>query len=97
MLTDFGHGGKGGIEHSHRRIAQHWRPHCAERLANFSNEIVGNAGFFVNNPEDAKELSAAINLALKTDWGDKPRGQAEKFSWDKVTKKYEDLFRSLVK
>jgi glycosyltransferase involved in cell wall biosynthesis len=54
-------------------------------------EIVGDAGIFVKNPENTKELANAIDLALKTDWGDKPRKQAEKFSWDKIAKQYENI------
>ncbi|MBI5358401.1 glycosyltransferase family 4 protein [Candidatus Amesbacteria bacterium] len=53
--------------------------------------IVGEAGVFVKNPENAKELANAIKLALITDWGDKPRKQAEKFSWIKIAKQYEDI------
>ncbi|MDO8452540.1 MAG: glycosyltransferase family 4 protein [bacterium] len=59
-------------------------------------EIVGDAGLFVD-PENTVEYAAALQKALDTDWGDKPRKQAEKFSWDKIAKQYEDLFTSLVK
>lgn len=59
-------------------------------------EIVGNAGLFVDDPEDFHELSLAIERALKADWGDKPRRQAEKFSWDKIAQEYVSLFKSLV-
>ncbi len=59
-------------------------------------EIVGDSGIFVDvaNP---KEYSEAIEKALKLNWGDKPRQQAEKFSWDKVAEKYEGLFKELTK
>ncbi len=57
-------------------------------------EIVGSAGIFVKNPENTHELANAIKLALKTDWGDKPRQQAEKFSWDKIATQYEKLFNT---
>jgi glycosyltransferase involved in cell wall biosynthesis len=60
-------------------------------------EIVGDAGILVDNPENSKELSKAIILALKKDWRDKPREQAKKFSWEKVTEKYEKLFEEVVK
>lgn len=58
-------------------------------------EIVGNAGILVNNPENAQELSTAIKTALNRDWEDIPREQAEKFSWDKISNEYEKLFNSL--
>lgn len=58
-------------------------------------EIVGKAGLFVKNPEDATLLAQAIKEALLRNWGDLPRKQAEKFSWQKIVKMYEDLFESV--
>lgn len=58
-------------------------------------EIIGNAGIFVD-PKDTTAYADALNKALTTSWGTKPRKQAEKFSWETVSAKYEDLFRSLV-
>ncbi|OGM05496.1 hypothetical protein A2125_00260 [Candidatus Woesebacteria bacterium GWB1_43_5] len=55
-------------------------------------EIVGNAGVFVKHPRDAKELSQAIKKAYSINWEDKPRVQAEKFSWGKIVKVYEKFF-----
>lgn len=57
-------------------------------------EIIGDAGLFVN-PENTQDYARALKKALNTDWGDKPRKQAEKFSWDKIAKDYEALFKSL--
>lgn len=59
-------------------------------------EIVGNAGLLVN-PTNTDEYAKALNKALKTNWGNKPRIQAKKFDWDKIARKYENLFKSLVK
>jgi glycosyltransferase involved in cell wall biosynthesis len=59
-------------------------------------EIVGNAGIFVD-PTDTKAYSEALKEALETNWGDEPRKQAEKFSWDKIAKQYEKLFTDLTK
>ncbi|MEK7550196.1 MAG: glycosyltransferase family 4 protein [Patescibacteria group bacterium] len=59
-------------------------------------EIVADAGIFVDSPKNPKELSEAIRKALKINWSDKPRGQAENFSWDKIRIKYEELFKSLI-
>ena len=53
-------------------------------------EIVGEAGLFVD-PTDTKKYSETLEQALKINWGDKPRKQAEKFSWDKIAKQYEDI------
>ncbi len=58
-------------------------------------EIVGEAGVFVKDPENIKELSCAIKLALAAVWADKPRQQALKFSWSKIAVQYEKLFNSL--
>lgn len=59
-------------------------------------EIVGDAGFFVD-PTDADGYARVLEKALNTNWGNKPRQQAEKFSWDKIAEKYEEIFRSLIK
>ncbi|OGY12669.1 MAG: hypothetical protein A3A58_00200 [Candidatus Blackburnbacteria bacterium RIFCSPLOWO2_01_FULL_41_27] len=59
-------------------------------------EIVGGgSGLFVN-PEHAQEYAQALQKALATDWGVKPREQASKFSWDEIAKKYEQLFLKIV-
>ncbi len=55
-------------------------------------EIIGGAGYFVENPEDTDKLALAIKEAYDKDWRDIPRRQAEKFSWDKILKKYQELF-----
>jgi len=57
-------------------------------------EIVGDAGLFVD-PTDTDAYAKAIEKALNTNWGDKPRKQVEKFSWDIIAGKYEELFKSL--
>ena len=53
-------------------------------------EIVEDAGLFVD-PTDRIKYSQALDKALLTNWGDKPRKQAEKFSWVKIAKQYEDI------
>ena len=57
-------------------------------------EIVGDAGLFVD-PTNADEYAKAIEKALNIDWGSKPRKQAEKFSWDIIARKYEELFKNI--
>lgn len=59
-------------------------------------EIVGDAGILVD-PRDTDAYAKAIQEALSKNWGDKPRKQAEKFSWDKIALKYEELFVSILK
>lgn len=54
-------------------------------------EIVGDAGLFVD-PTNTEEYAKTIEKALNTNWGDMPRKQAEKFSWDKIALEYEKLF-----
>ena len=58
-------------------------------------EIVGDAGFLVNT-NDSVVYAKAINKALKRNWKDLPRKQAEKFSWDSVEEKYEKLLEELL-
>ncbi len=59
-------------------------------------EVVGDAGLFID-PTDADSYANALSQALITNWGDKPRKQAEKFSWAIIAKEYERVFTSLVK
>lgn len=59
-------------------------------------EIIGDAGILVDNP-NPDNISSAINKALNQSWGNKPRQQAMKFSWDNIAKQYEQLFRNLVR
>jgi glycosyltransferase involved in cell wall biosynthesis len=59
-------------------------------------EIIGKAGFFVKNPTDASEYAKILKKALSFDFGDRPRKQAEKFSWDRIAQKYEKLFKDLL-
>lgn len=58
-------------------------------------QIVGNAGILVD-PENVEGYAKVIQEVLNKSWGNKPRLQAEKFSWDNVAKRYEDLFLSLT-
>lgn len=56
------------------------------------HEIVGEAGILVD-PTDTNEYAKALQRALVTNWGDKPRKQAEKFSWEAIAEQYENLFQ----
>jgi glycosyltransferase involved in cell wall biosynthesis len=59
-------------------------------------EIVGEAGILVD-PTNGEEYSKALQKALDTNWGNTPMVQAEKFSWDKIANKYEELIKKFTK
>lgn len=59
-------------------------------------EIIGDAGILVD-VTDSKKYSEAIQQSLSKKWGDMPRKQAEKFSWDRIAKQYEDIIKELCK
>lgn len=59
------------------------------------HEIVGEAGLFVN-PANTAVYANALEKALTQSWNGKPRKQAEKFSWDNITEKYEKLLKELI-
>ncbi len=58
-------------------------------------EIVGEAGILVD-PTDTEAYLQALQKALDTKWGNKPRKQSEKFSWDLIVEHYEELFKNLL-
>jgi len=57
-------------------------------------EIIGDAGIFVD-VDDAEKYADAIAKALEIDWENKARKQAEKFSWDKIAKQYDEILKNL--
>jgi glycosyltransferase involved in cell wall biosynthesis len=59
-------------------------------------EIVGEGGV-LTDPTDIDAYAKLIKTTLSQSWGNKPRKQAEKFSWDVIAEKYEDLFTKLMK
>ncbi len=59
-------------------------------------EIIEDAGIFVN-VENVDEYAEGIKNALNTKWDQKPRKQAEKFSWEKIAKDYEEVFINMLK
>jgi len=58
-------------------------------------EIIGKAGLFVKDLGNSQEYVQKLEKALRIEWGDKPRKQAEKYSWDKITQRYEKEFNKL--
>lgn len=59
-------------------------------------EIIGDAGILVD-VEDQEKYADALRQALDKKWGDKPRQQASKFSWDKIAKEYEQEMLRILK
>ncbi|OGE29010.1 hypothetical protein A2867_03550 [Candidatus Daviesbacteria bacterium RIFCSPHIGHO2_01_FULL_40_11] len=59
-------------------------------------EIVGESGLFTD-VDDVIEYAEAISRALDIDWSKKARAQAEKFSWEKVAKEYEEVMLNMIK
>lgn len=57
-------------------------------------EIVGEAGFFCN-PSNISDYAKTLIMALNYKFGNIPRRQAEKYSWDNIVFQYEKLFKSL--
>jgi glycosyltransferase involved in cell wall biosynthesis len=53
--------------------------------------IIGDGGIYCN-VENIYEYANSISRAIQTDFKDKPRKQAETFSWDKITERYEKIF-----
>jgi glycosyltransferase involved in cell wall biosynthesis len=60
-------------------------------------EIIGNAGVYVNNPEDYKEYALKIVEALGRNWKDIPYMQAQKYDWDDIAARYEKEMLKLIK
>lgn len=57
-------------------------------------EIIDDAGILIDT-ENPDKYAQAIITALNKKWGNVPRKQAEKFSWDKIADQYEHLFEEL--
>ncbi|MBI2009618.1 MAG: glycosyltransferase family 4 protein [Candidatus Chisholmbacteria bacterium] len=57
--------------------------------------IIGHAGVFIKDPDDRADYSGGLTQALQTNWGHKPRLQAQKFSWENTIGQYETLLKNL--
>lgn len=58
-------------------------------------EIIGPAGVFVKDPNNASEYARGLATALSKKWGNTPRLQAQTYSWDNTLNQYQQLFTSL--
>jgi len=54
-------------------------------------KIIGEGGL-LGEVENIEMYAKLLDKALMTDFGDRPRIQAEKFSWDKIAQKYAEVF-----
>src|SRR3990167_8743178 len=59
-------------------------------------EIIGDAGI-LTNPEDVGQYARDLMLAASTNYKNRPYNQALKFSWNKITEKYEKVIANLLK
>jgi len=59
-------------------------------------ELVGKVGLTIN-PKNLEEYAEALKTALVKDFGNRPRNQALKFSWEKIAQQYKNLWLSLTK
>lgn len=57
-------------------------------------EIIGDAGAYVD-PENTQAYAAAIKEGLERSFGDLPKKQAQKYSWEKIAAKYEEILEKL--
>lgn len=55
--------------------------------------IIGNGGLYCN-PQDTDQYANTLYRALNTGFDFKPRKQAEKYSWQKISIEYKDVFEN---
>lgn len=58
-------------------------------------EIIGEAGLLVD-VSDPKKYAEAITQALNINWKEKALNQAVKFSWERIAKEYEEVFKRIL-
>lgn len=63
---------------------------------NIRREIIGEVGL-MTDPTNSADYAKALESALKTAWGSKPRDRALSFDWNRIATRYEKLFLDLVK
>jgi len=57
--------------------------------------MVGEGGILIGDGSNPKEISDAIKTVVNTDFNDKPKFQAEKFSWSRTVDAYEEAIKEL--
>ncbi|MBI2596953.1 glycosyltransferase family 4 protein [Candidatus Daviesbacteria bacterium] len=58
-------------------------------------EIIGEAGILINE-KDSLIYAKALGQALRMNWENKARLQAEKFSWEKIARQYEQIMMEIL-
>jgi len=58
-------------------------------------EIIEKAGLFVKDPMDSEKYAQKLEKALMMKWDDKPRTQAEEYSWGEIAQRYEKELNKL--
>lgn len=58
-------------------------------------EILGDAGIYVDHPEDPIEYASKLKEALQKNTHEELLKQAHKFSWDKIALNYEKILKNL--
>ncbi len=58
--------------------------------------IVGENGGILLDVTDIDEFARALENAYETDFGEGPSNQAKQFSWEVVSKKYDELIKELL-
>lgn len=53
--------------------------------------LIGGGGMLCQ-VENGNEYASALEKALSAKWNNKPRTQAEKYSWETIVRQYEDIF-----
>ena len=56
----------------------------------YREDLLDNAGIFFM-PGNLDDYASALELGLERKFGDRPRFQAAKYSWDEIIKKYKDV------
>ena len=59
-------------------------------------EIIGDVGI-LTQPSDTAQYAKHLEIAARTNYGNKPYTQALAFSWNNVAKKYSDLIGGMIK
>lgn len=59
------------------------------------SEIIGEAGI-LTDVSDIKKYTLAIREALAINWESRAVEQAKKFSWDKIAREYEEVFKKIL-
>lgn len=60
------------------------------------HEIIDKAGLYFDNINTSKDYAKILKKALKTNWGNLPRLQAQKFDWNQIASSYHKAFSEIL-